>query len=435
MTERTMGVMETMESGVDTDRIDIAPYCDTGKVFEGNTIQDVWEREDKKWLQKTQSEASGYVYPPLGQSPYSSVTSDTRMAKRVLCQDIFWSCDGTSFVSVHSDFGIRQYLVPEEVDTCKRKKTLLLPFSRFFRNQSIVSCALDPFYSLYDGTSGGITNDKIVIAAKNFPLQLYSIMDGKCVASYETTNEANEEYETAYSVKIDAEAHIYTGSHRNKVAVYDMHRREVVWTYRSTKKASKGGQTIISCFEDHPAGSHPPRGTLLCGSYANEVFQVDCRHKRLERMNHAGKAASGIVQILTSDNGRYIYVVRRNSDAISVYDRRVLQREVNMLALPFRIRHDSAKYKACMDSIYGLSMGTPWGTVLNWSRDLVEFGGVSSHRAAEKQTSVSIPPESEWYIHTDSDVPAMAVLKNCPGDPDLLALAHGGTISLGRLGG
>ncbi|EJS41979.1 YNL187W [Saccharomyces arboricola H-6] len=358
------------------------------------------------------------------------------MQKKVLCQNIFWSCDGTSFVSVHNDFGIRQYLVPEEIDTDKTEKSLLLPFSRVFKNQSIVSCAVDPFYSLYGDAIGGVATDKIVIGSKNFPLQLFSITNGQCVASYDTANETNGEYEAAYSVKIDAEAHIYTGSLRNKVAVYDMNRREAMWIHRSTKKASKGRQSIISCFEERPAGGADLQmGSLLCGSYANEMFQVDPRHRRLVRMNDASTAARGIIQILTSDNGRYHYVARRNSDMISVYDRRDVKREVNFLTLPFRIRHDSAKFKLCIDVTHGLSMGTPWGTVLNWGRDLVEFGGVFSHQCTEEQTSAPTPFESEWRIGPGSNVSAMTIVENCPGDPGLLALAQGGTVSLGRLGG
>ncbi|CAI4035931.1 hypothetical protein SMKI_14G1400 [Saccharomyces mikatae IFO 1815] len=358
------------------------------------------------------------------------------MEKSVLCQDIFWSSDGTSFVSVHNDFGIRQYLVPEETDMNKGKKNLLIPFSRFFRNQSIVSCAVDPFYSLYGGKSGEVANDRIVIAGKNFPLQLYSIMDGQCIASYDTTNELNGEYETAYSMRIDTEAHIYTGSHRNKVAIYDMNRREAVWMHRSTKRASKTRQSIISCFEEYPIGGQIlPRESLLCGSYANEVFQVDSRRQRLEKINYARRTPGGIVQILASDNGRYVYIVRRNSDAIYVYDRRNLQRELNTLALPFRIHNNFVKSKAYIDMTYGLSIGTPQGTVLNWGRDVVEFGGICSYHKMQDMVPTSIQAESKWHGDFDSDVPVTIVVKNCPGDPGLLALAHGGTISLSRLGG
>lgn len=428
-----------MENGERNSAIDITPYCDTGRVFEAGRIREVWEREDQEWLQQTKNDASGYAYPALQQSPYVGETSDGRMEKKVLCQDLFWSCDGTSIVSVHNDFGIRQYLIPEEDDENKKtKRPLLLPFTRFFKNQSIVSCAVDPFYSLYDEASGGVANDKIAIGSKNFPLQLYSVMDGQCVATFDSTNEMNGEYETAYSVKIDAEAHIYTGSHRNKVAIYDMNRREAVWTHRSSKKASKGRHSIISCFQELPAGGAAlPGGPLLCGSYANEVFLVDPRHQRLvAMMSRSGQtAAMGVIQILTSDNGRYVYVVRRNSDKISVYDRRDLQHEVSLLALPFRIRHDSAKFKACVDAVHGLSIGTPWGAVLNWGHDLVEFGGISLQQRAEEQAAASIPPESEWNSGPESEGLATVVVKSCPGEPSLLALAHGGTISLGRLSG
>ncbi|QHS75734.1 Swt21p [Saccharomyces paradoxus] len=411
------------------------PYCDTGKVFEADTIVDVWKREDKEWLQRTQSDPSGYVYPPLKESPYINVKDDVRMEKKVLCQDIFWSCDGASFVSVHNDFGIRQYLVPEEANTDKTKKSLLLPFTRFFKNQSILSCAVDPFYSLYSENSGELAGDRIVIGGKNFPLQLYSLMDGQCIFSYDTKNEMNGEYESVYSVRINAESRIYTGSHRNKVAIYDMSRREAVWMHRSTRKASRGRQSIISCFEEQPMGGQTSsRGPLLCGSYANEMFQVDSRHQRLEIVNYARTTAGGILQILASDNGRYVYVVRRNSDTISVYDRRNLQRELNLLLLPFRIHHNSAKLHAYIDMTCGLSMGTPQGMVLNWGRDLVEFGGVSSRSSVEELPTASIQAESVWHTSLDSGIPA-SVVKNCPGDPELLALSHGGTISLSRLGG
>ncbi|CAI1675158.1 hypothetical protein SEUBUCD646_0N01410 [Saccharomyces eubayanus] len=428
-----------MENGENHSGIDITPYCDTGEVFEADRIREVWEREDKEWLQKTKNDASGYAYPALGKSPYIGETSDGRMEKKVLCQDIFWSCDGTSLVSVHNDFGIRQYLIPEEKDGDNKNKELLLllPFSRFFKNQSIVSCAVHPLYSLYDEPSGGVATDKIAIGSKNFPLQLYSVMDGQCVATFDTTNEMNGEYETAYSVKTDTEAHIYTGSHRNKVAIYDMNRREAVWMHRSSKKASKGRHSIISCFEEQPAGAAAlPRGPLLCGSYANELFLVDPRHRQTVAISRSGqKAAMGVIQILTSDNGRYVYVTRRNSDKISVYDRRDLQREVSLLALPFRVRQDSAKFKACVDATHGLSMGTPWGAVLNWGHDLVEFGGVSPHQRSEEQAVASLPPESEWSTGPESMGFTTTVVKSCPREPGLLALAHGGTISLGRLSG
>ncbi|CAI5022762.1 ATV_HP_G0007450.mRNA.1.CDS.1 [Saccharomyces cerevisiae] len=71
-------------------------------------------------------------------------------------------------------------------------------------------------------------------------------------------------------------------------------------------------------------------------------------------------------------------------------------------------------------------MGTPQGTILNWGRDLVEFGGVPSHNSVDDPLITSIPPESEWRTNLGSTIPA-TVVKNCPGDPELFALSHGGS--------
>ena len=34
------------------ERMNAIPYCDTGEVFEADTIANVWKREDKEWLKK-----------------------------------------------------------------------------------------------------------------------------------------------------------------------------------------------------------------------------------------------------------------------------------------------------------------------------------------------------------------------------------------------
>ncbi|CCC71066.1 hypothetical protein NCAS_0G01790 [Naumovozyma castellii] len=399
--------------------------CSTGAVFDNNDLKTVWELEDSIWAQTTHGVS--YTFPELGQSIYKD--DEKELQKTIICQDLIWSKDGTSLVTIHNDYGIRQYLIPEEEETEAWENDdvkQLIPFTRFFKNQSMVSSKVHPYYSLYNDDP---KHNTVLLASRDVPLQLYSVDNSHQgpICNYETMDSNTERYETAYSIDYMTEKEFLVGFMKNRINLYNVNRRNPVWSIQpATSKSKISAKAIVSCFDEvNFNGDGYYSRCRLAGTYKNEIYRIDTRVSPSQDLVYQGDQThnSGLIQILNSLNGNYVYLIKRNSITIDVLDRRLNFQRVNQLPLPFNMGNH--KFKASLSSQLGLIMGTNAGYLIQWDNDTVEFGGVPRQArtsiTAETGCRISFPQRDTHRVAASPDGMSVAV-------------AHENGLSIARLG-
>ncbi|CCD25660.1 Swt21p NDAI_0F03420 [Naumovozyma dairenensis CBS 421] len=387
----------------------------TGTTFQEKDLRKNWAKEDDEWA-KLVSKVPNYNFPILGRSMYETDDVDDKLLRDNICQDLRWSYDGTSLVSVNNDYGIRQYLIPEDNEEGKEDENfasikkgipVMVPFTRFFKNQSIVSSEVHPLYSLFDNadnTSNGF-NNCILLGLRNMPIQLYGLTNTEgedsndkvsSIMNYNVMNEENEKYEVPYAMKIgrNSLSTFLVGFEKNKVGLYSFDRKESISIFRTrTSTELRTRKSIISCFSDSlPLG----RNMQFAGSYKNEIFSIDRRQNYLIPL-YKGSSSSreGAVQLFNSNNGNYLFVLKRNSATIEILDCRFGYKRINELQIPFKL--DNQKFRVQLTEDQGLYMGTNRNSIINWSKDLIEFGGIT--RARDRDNSgEQLEPEHEWAL-------------------------------------
>ncbi|QLL32559.1 hypothetical protein HG536_0D00810 [Torulaspora globosa] len=348
--------------------------ADTVDTFHGWSVRDSWRREDENWSKMVNQDGNhSYSFPKLGQSVYLDDKSKS-LEKPVICQDIYWAQDGTSVVTVHDDYGIRQYLVPE-CGTNEEKRDLI-PFTRVFKNQSIVASRAHPRYSLFNGSE---RFNIILLSQRGVPLQLYPLSleasSFGSMRSFDVTNPVNGRFQVAHAIDFDCGNNFLAGFDRNRVSVYDINRCDPVWTAQPSKRqcGSSFQRHIVSCFDLQASQSCLDNTTRYFGTYKGELHAIDQRRNNTQLL-YRSDSGNGFIQVLKSANGRFLYGIKRNSNIIDVLDVRQTHQKINELELPFKMR--TQKFKGNLSATTGLTMGTDRGYVVNWSSDFVEFGGI-----------------------------------------------------------
>ncbi|CCF56193.1 hypothetical protein KAFR_0A07590 [Kazachstania africana CBS 2517] len=387
---------------------------DTSSIFHGSNAKDVWLKEDAIWRNLTDS-TGDYTFPPLSQYKY---VDSVEVGKAVICQDMFWSYDGSSIATIHNDTGIRQYLIPEHegVD--------LIPYTRFFKNRSIVSSDIHPGYSLYNDDMGF---NNVLLGSRDLPIQLYSLdpndTENVVVFHYNVMNQENERFEVPYSLRFIDKSTFVMGSDRNRINLYDTNRSECLWSQRynrSQLNPKKIHKSVISCFE-----TNKTRSVAYCGSYSDELFKFDLRNNKIVNVSSSyGRHSNGIYQIISSENGNYLYILRRNSNTIDVIDTRYDHTTVNKLQLTFAL--GNIKHKAHIDTINGLLIGDTEGNLLNWSRDIIEFGGIelTNQGYPNCESNVNLLPDRILYSNSSATRSRINIVKTDPNDPHIISASH-----------
>lgn len=368
----------------------------------GCDVSEIWRREEIQRM-NLQTMYPHYKWPRLAQSLYKC--HEDLINKPVTIQDMKWSCDGTSIVTISNDTGIRQYLIPEADDENSMitgdgsNISLLTPFVRKFKNKSIVCSEIHPSNSLYD-------NDYnfVLLSSRDMPIQMYDLsvqnddeeeeehrkVNWLCKRqsnirySYDTINPLNEKFESPFSIKIYPYQYnkFYTGGVNNKIKIYDFNRNSPIGEYSVGKR--KSNRSIISCFEERSNNYRINNKTVLWANYKNEFGRVDTRcDPRYSKDVNKGKyqlsqnLGNGIYQMICSDNDRYMYILLRKSDKVQILDMRNMgSGPINELKLPFRIGYQ--KILASMVEDQGLMLGSNQNTLLVWDKALIESGGISN---------------------------------------------------------
>ncbi|AET40800.1 Swt21p Ecym_6429 [Eremothecium cymbalariae DBVPG len=341
----------------------------TEDIFDGRDRVKVWDKECLSWNVMTKSH--DYLFPGLESSPYAkSLTTEVQNNRPVICQGMRWSMDGISLTTVNDDFGVRQYLIPEG-------QKQLVPFQRFFKTHSIISHAIHPNHSLFEKDD----NNKVILLSSNdLPIQLYSLNpmreQNKSLVNFRFVNEENDKLLTAYSIDFCSRKHFILGSTRNTIALFDVSRREPLWSSQSTRIrcGRHAHKTIVSCFDQCNERHDNIR---YAGTYKSEFLRVDPRACHISTWKTLKDGNRGIYQILQSDNGHYFYIFKRNSDKITILDLRKSMEVVNELQLPFKVYQQ--KFYAAYSPYHGLLMGDDSGHLLRWTTDIIEFGGIDRY--------------------------------------------------------
>lgn len=364
----------------------------TGSTFHESKIGNIWSKEYLQWEQ-VQSRYSDYKFPRLDESLYKETPEDVN--KPIVIQDMKWSCDGTSIVSVSNDTGIRQYLIPEQDDSLESQEEedeetekdirLLTPFMRKFKNKSIVCSEIHPLNTMYDENY-----NFILLSSRDMPIQMYNISsDNERTSSvrfsYEITNLENEKYEHPYCMKVFPGQYdqFYTGGDGNKIKIYDMNYNEPIGEYRARKRGSN--RSIISCFEDRSSHYVMNPHVILWANYRNAIGQLDTRcgvsqdsNSMIMKygVNTQNQMGKGIYQMIRSDNDHYLYVLSRQSGTMQVFDLRSgIWEPMNSVNLPYRIGYQ--KRMATIDEDLGMIIGSGEDKLLVWEKSFIESGGIS----------------------------------------------------------
>ncbi|CUS22399.1 LAQU0S05e04500g1_1 [Lachancea quebecensis] len=391
---------------------------DTLDTFNGRDVLQAWRREGNRWLDQVRN--STYQFPELERSNYESPKASVSneqidLENPVICTKLSWSQDGASLVAIFNDYGVRQYLLPEE------EGTGLVPFKRFFRTQSIVDCCIHPAYSLFNDTDA---YNVMLASSRDLPIQLLSLsphaQEHRPLFSYSVVNTENERFETMYSLGFSHYSGFLAGSSRNKVVAYDLNYKNPIWSsdgYGKRLQGTSARRAIISCFDSL---SDSEAAVRYAGTYRCDIYGIDLRKKELDLLANKQtlgleEDSAGVVELLFSINKHYLYVIKRNSKTIDVLDARTSFAKINELALPFRI--GSQKIVATLDLVNGLLVGTHEGKILRWASDMIEFGGLLP-RAFE---SLARDSEVSEIFDTDYSGSRINILASSPSNPRIVA--------------
>lgn len=397
--------------------------ANTFGTFNGWNLRECWANEDEAWARMvSRDESNGYPFPMLRQSIY--LEDETRnLHKPIICQDMSWSHDGTSFVTVHDDYGIRQYLVPD-TELAEGSVKELIPFTRSFKNQSVVSSRVHPGYSLFNESDA---SNLILLAMRGVPLQLCPLQsdsgDLQASRSFDVSNFTNGTYHVPHAIDFHGNSHFLAGFERNRICLYDINRSSPLWVGQSTKKecGSSVHRAIVSCFDKQANAFLPEHSTRVCGTYKNELHMIDIRTLKNQFL-HKLKSGRGIIQILKSENGHYLYTLKRNSNLIDILDMRQPSKKLNALKLPFNL--GAQKFKASLTAANGLTIGTDYGSVINWPRDLVEFGGNDRTFVENSQTQKLGADTFGWEFDLPYGNSRINLIEESPVEPGLFLVSY-----------
>ncbi|ODQ79560.1 hypothetical protein BABINDRAFT_161945 [Babjeviella inositovora NRRL Y-12698] len=379
-----------------------------------------WGRED---LQHTllQKATPDYPYPALSPAileiTQGKTATDLKFENQPnIPRHLQWSHDGSSFVTVNEDFGCRLYVVPSDVLSATPVPKELVPFSRMFQPYPIIAHSVNPEFSLYNPEETMACNSMLV-SMKNLPIRMLDLIPGDArnlVALYKFEDLLNDRFFTTYSLAHYDETTFFAGS-VNKVAAFDVTRQHEPAYVTSLTGCHKMG--IVSTIVPSPE-----LGRVYIGSYNGKVSIVDVgsalpvlsKAMSLEDSGSGcGPEREGVTQILESQNGKYLFVVRRNTNTISILDLRMdleLVGSLTKLELPsLKPTSNQKMYADLLPQSQGLLTGDVYGNV-QWFRD------------AELGMDCTKP---EILIAGEASATTISAVKVNPVEPGILATACG----------
>lgn len=292
-------------------------------------------------------DTSEYTFPSLHSPPTTYACRSHTITTR-----IHW-LDNSSLLTVSTDNAIRTYIPQPTLLT--DDDSHLLPFTRHIHSNPIITTAIHPSASVYEGVC------PILVSCNETPLKLLDLIpssaDGKAsvLNSYDTKCPQTEKFRKVHSLAFThGGARVMAGRDKGMAMVYNIDRKDPIG---EVEVVSRG---IVSCLST----VNGDEMDVYAGSLSNWVSRVDRDGLRVMevKIDHG----NGVSQIIEAKNGRFVFVRMRNSDAISVMDVRMGMKEIDTLS---GSPHESQRlFGDCLANSQGLIAGTSQGHI-NWFKD------------------------------------------------------------------
>lgn len=308
------------------------------------------------------NKSNGYTYPHLHQPRHVNNNLNPNIVTHLQ-----W-IESSTILTKSTDNAFRLYISPADLLQSEDEQ-LLVPFVRCFHNTSIQSFEVHPLSSLYSGSI------PILVSSNNMPLKLVDLIpdeDGKyrLLKIFNSVNQFNEIYESFNVLKFTHNAFNFIAGGGKMLKVFDINRSSPV-------RNIEGIRGMVSCVT--LSTSEFGYDGFYTGGFNGHLGFHDKRGKIIETAKFDTKDGNGISQILESNNGRYLFVISRNTEYIKILDLRMGLQELEN----YDLKLDNISFKNqrifgdVLNNGHGLLFGSSEGEV-HCFKD-AELGQATNH--------------------------------------------------------
>ncbi|MCJ1341977.1 hypothetical protein MMC31_000156 [Peltigera leucophlebia] len=367
------------------------------------------------------------AFPPKSSPKGHAELDDDALQQTIPCakesnyfKSALWSPDGTTILTSSADNTLRSFILffqdrPVNLLDPLPQPHHLTPYSSHFLPEPCYSTAIHPSFSLQSPAT-----TLFLASLRALPIRLLSPFSPNIVATYHLISPTTEAYITPHSLLFspDIPNHFFAGSH-SMVSTFDINRNglgPLSRVHTTPSRRDRGSRGIKGGCEMGMKGIVSAlrmscEGLLAAGTFSRWIGLYDGYGRGgtmgVFEINGADPegtdSGSGITQVLWSSCGRYLCVVERSSDGISVYDVRGTGRRLSW----FRGRKARTNQRLGVD-IFGNEIwaGGTDGFVRIWEGVGMLEGDISPSREVEAHDDAV----SSTILH-----PCGAVLATCSG--------------------
>lgn len=246
------------------------------------------------------------------QSPIYDLNSNSKfdLSSRNYIRSLDWSSDGSHFVSVNEDFGIRCFIVPQDI-VSNENISKLVPFSRYFNRYPILCHKLPGGFSIYDEQNP--LNRSIALSSKNMPIRLIDLESKSSILDIKYEEISDNSLGIIYSMefaKATSDSLLLGGS--KKMGIFNLEYK---------KLANSINFKQLSILSALTSSSFDPN-LVFVGSYNSSICIADIRTANNVSQKLTRLEGRGIYQLLETQGGKYLFAVSRKSNKIKLLDMR-----------------------------------------------------------------------------------------------------------------
>ncbi|RPA89170.1 WD40 repeat-like protein [Choiromyces venosus 120613-1] len=245
-----------------------------------------------------------------------------------LFKSALWSPDGTCVLTNSEDNILRTFVLPVHLLDPSDEAKLLTPYSQTASAEPISCLAIYPFMSLAESATCCFLK-----STRDHPIQLHDLLTANTRASYPLINPQTEKYLSPQSMLFTPEdANKFIVGSTSQISFFDLHRPGegpyLDFKTIPTRRSVQTGETMKGIVSALAIDN----GVLAAGTLSRQVglYENGGSGSTIGVFTIDGEGG-GITQLLWSKCGRYLHVVERKSDVISVYDVRVAGKKVHDL--------------------------------------------------------------------------------------------------------
>ncbi|OWB85062.1 hypothetical protein B5S33_g3719 [[Candida] boidinii] len=249
------------------------------------------------------------VYEEL-QSPIYDTNDNTQfdLSSKNFIRTLDWSSDGSHFVSINEDFGVRCFIVPQDI-VSNEDLSKLVPFSRHFNRYPILCHKLPGAFSIYDEQNP--LNRSIALSSRNMPIRLIDLKSKSSILDIKYEEMADNSLGFIYSMEFTkgVSDSLLLGSNK-KMGIFNLEYKKL------TRSINFKQLSILSTLT---ASSFDPN-LVFAGSYNSSICIADIRTGNTVFQKPTRLEGSGIYQLLETQGSKYLFAVSRKSNKIKLLD-------------------------------------------------------------------------------------------------------------------